>query len=252
MKTYYYLLYFSIAITTASCKENSQSGADKAIMEALRKFPQLQADGRVSGHGYKMMKSVRNGEFDFEIQLFAQPDSIKGREEILVFINPDKKCYPLPFFSNKYKDYWQFPFDQPIPNAPKVNTTFTAELNKVLDQIMPQGDPKKERMDYEVINELMYSVLNCRNLQERDSLLVYKTIYPNSNMPDENMEDAFIRLRKNYNAMKKEWHPEKHLSNYNCYLDKKNGRIYQLDFYGMADIKTKTYRQDCGYTYLSL
>lgn len=246
------LIYFLILVLTISCSGNKEANVDKAIESVIEKFPQLKTTKKTFGNDYKLVKSVKNGEYNFEIQLFSEPDSIKEKQEIIVFINSKKECFPIPFFSNKYKDYWEFPFDKEIPNVPKVNSTFTKELNIALSKLTRKENPKKINIDSEVTKELIYSVLNCRDLEERDSLLIYKTIYPNSDMPDEDHDKSFVRLKKNYELMKKEWHPAKYQTNYNCYMDKKNYRIYQFNFYSYDKLKVKSYRQDWGFTALSL
>jgi hypothetical protein len=252
MKICNYLFYFFIIIITSSCSEKNNTDVGESIQNVIEKFPQLKTTKKTFGNDYKLTKSVKNGEFDFEIQLFSEPDSIKGKQEIIVFINSKKECYSIPFFSNKHKDYWQFPFDKEIKNVKKVNSTFSNELNSILNKLTKEEKSKKELLEYKIINELLFSVLNCRNLEERDSILVYKTIFPNSDIPDENHDESFIRLRKNYELMKKEWHPEKYQTNYNCYLDKKNARIYQLNYNNKTKLKVKSYRQDWGFTQLSL
>ena len=251
MKICNYLFYFFL-ITTISCSEKNNTDVGESIQNVIEKFPQLKTTEKTFGNDYKLIKSVKNGEFDFEIQLFSEPDSIKGKQEIIVFINSKKECYSIPFFSNKYKDYWQFPFDKEIKNVKKVNSTFSNELNSVLNKLTKDEKSKKELLEYKIINELLFSVLNCRNLEERDSILVYKTIFPNSDIPNENHDESFIRLRKNYELMKKEWHHVKYQTNYNCYLDKKNARIYQLNYNTQTKLKVKSYRQDWGFTPLSL
>jgi hypothetical protein len=253
MKIYSYLIYFLLLIITVSCYENKNADVEDSIKNLIKKFPQLKSSSKTFENDYKLVKSVKNGQFDFEIQLFSEPDSIQGRQKIIVFINSKKECYSIPFFSNKYKDYWGFPFDKQIPNVQKVNSTFTNELNNVLYKLTEYKNPKKEVIDYEITEELLYSVLNCKNLEERDSTLVYKKIHMNLDIPEENSDSAFIRLKNNYELMKKDWHPREYVTNYNCYLDEKNARIYQFKFNkSKKQIKIQTYRQDYGFRYIYL
>lgn len=246
------IVYISILICTISCSESKEAEVGKSIKNLIKRFPQLNTTKKTFENDYKLVRSVKNGKFDFEIQLLSEPDSIKGKQEIIVFINSKKECSAIPFFSNKYKDYWEFPFDTQISNVPKVNSTFTKELNNVLNKLTSKANPKKENIDYEIINELLFSVLNCRNLEERDSLLISKRISMNLEIPEEKSDSAFIRLRKNYQLMKQDWHPKQYQTNYNCYLDKKNARIYQFKYSENRKLTIKTYRQDYGFRYLSL
>lgn len=247
------LIYLSILFCTISCSEKKEAEVGKSIKNLIERFPELKTVKKNFGNNYKLAKSVKNGEFDFEIQLFSEPDSIQGKQKIIVFINSKKECFAIPFFSNKYKDYWRFPFDKEIPNVPKVNSTFTKELNSALNRLSENGNPKKELIKHKMIEELLLSVLNCRKLVESDSLLIYKTIHWNLDIPVEESDSAFVRLRKNYALMKKDWHPQKYQYNYNCYLDNNDARIYQFDYNKNGKlILVKTYRQDQGFTYTYL
>jgi hypothetical protein len=249
MKAYNHLLCYLFILLTVSCNLNTEQKAADSIKKAIEKFPQLKTTKKMFGNDYHLVKSVKNGKYDFEIQLFSEPDKIKGKQEILVIINSKKECCAIPFFSNKYKDYWNFPFDTLIPTVKKTNSDFTRELNEALTKLSIKEYSKKfkqENLYAEIMNELFCSVLNCRNIQERDSLLIYKRIGLNEDIPVEQWWSAFIRFRKNYELMKKEWHREKYDFNYNCFLDEKNNRIYQVNYYENS-VDVRTYRQDCGY-----
>jgi len=252
MKKYNHFVYLLLLLITISCSENKEPNVKKSIQNLVEKFPQLKTNKDKYGNDYQLLKSVKNGKFDFEIQLFSESDSIKERQQIIVFINSKKECSSIPFFSNKYKDYWEFPFDEIIPGVQKTNSTFTNELNNALDKLTTKAKLNEINMKYEMTNELLSSILNCRNLEEKDSVLIYKTIYLNPELPDEDHDKSLIRLRKNYELMQKEWHPEEYQSNYNCYFDKKNHRIYQLNPFDQSKFKIKTYRQDWGFTPFSL
>ncbi|MDR6762267.1 hypothetical protein J2Y38_002478 [Flavobacterium sp. 2755] len=251
MKNINYRIFILLFLVTISCIQKEEADVKKSIKNIIERFPQLKTNKDKFGNDYKFVKSVKNGKFNFEIQLFSEPDSIKGSQEIIVFVNSKKECYAIPFFSNKYKDYWEFPFDKQIPNVQKINSTFTLELNNALNKLTAK-EKDKENIKYEITNDLLYSILNCQNLEERDSTLVYRTMYPNSDLPNEDYDESHIRLKKNYSLMLKEWHPEENIINYNCYLDRKNYRIYQLNYYNKPKFKVKTYRQDWGFTPLSL
>lgn len=249
MKSYKYLFYL-LLFALISCNENKEPKVEESVKKLTDKFPQL----KVNGSKFKLIKSVKNAKSDFEIQLYSEPDSIKDKQQIIILINSNKDCSLIPFFNNKYKDYWEFPFDKPIKNVIKINSTFRTELNNALSIFPEPKNPRKDKnLKYEVVNEIMQSLLICKNLEEKDSVLIYKTISSNSDIPNEIYDSAFVRLRKNYTKMKKEWHPEDFVINYNCYFDRINGRIYQLNYDEKSKAyKVKSYRQDWGFTHLSL
>jgi len=254
MKIQNLLLYCIIFLLTVSCAQNSEKKPTDSIKRIIEKFPQLKTTNKLFGNDYQLVKSVKNGKFDFEIQLYSEPDTIKGKQEIIVIINSKQDCCAIPFFSNKYKDYWNFPFDKPNPTVKKVNSDFTNELNEALTKLSIKEYSnrfKHTNLYNEIMYELFCSVLNCRNIQERDSLLIYKTIGLNEDITVEKFESANVRLRMNYELMKKEWHPDKYEFNYNCYLDEKNNRIYQVN-YNKYRVNIKTYRRDCGFQVISI
>jgi hypothetical protein len=73
---------------------------------------------------YELVRSVRNGVRNFEVQLYSTPSSVEDNQEIIVLINQQGQVYAIPFFSNKYRDYWNFQFDRQIPEKEKIVTTF--------------------------------------------------------------------------------------------------------------------------------
>jgi hypothetical protein len=226
---------------------------EKSIRKVIERFPQLSTAKKTLENNYKFIKSVKNGEFDFEIQLFSEPDSLKDYQQIIVFINSKKECSAIPFFSNKYKDYWEFPFDKPIKNIARIKSTFSIELNNALNIFPnPKNSRKDKNVKYEVVNEMLRSLLITKNLEEKDSAIIH-TLYANSDLPDESSDSASVRLRKNYDKMKSEWHPKDFINNYNCYYDIRNGRIYQLNYNEkVKGFDVKSYRQDWGFTPLNL
>ena len=254
MKIYNYIHYIFLLITINSCSNKNEKNIEKSIQNTIERFPQLKSTEKTYLNNYKFVKSVKNGEFDFEIQLYSQPDSIKNKQQIIVLINSKNECSSFPLFDNKYKDYWEFPFDKPIINISKVTSTFKVELNNALN-IFPKPTNRitNKNVKYQVVNEMLQSLLITKNLEEKDSILIYRTISSNSNIPNEVSDSAFVRLRKNYEKMKSEWHPEDYINNYNCYFDIKNARIYQLNYNEKTnDYNIKSYRQDWGFTHLRL
>lgn len=252
MKNINCTVFILLFLVTISCVQKKEADVKKSIKNIIQRFPQLKTNKDKFGNDYQLVKSIKNGKFNFEIQLFSEPDSIKSNQQIIVFVNSKNECHAIPFFSNKYKDYWEFPFDNQIPGVQKTNSTFTLELNNALSKLTANDKENKETIKYEITNDLLYSILNCQNLEERDSTLIYRTMYQNSDLPDEDHDKSLIRLKKNYALMQKEWHPEEYVINYNCYLDKKNHRIYQLNFYNKPKFRVKAYRQDWGFTPLNL
>ena len=260
MKIHQYLFYCIISLFTISCNKNIEQKPADSIKKIIESFPQLKTTNRLFGNDYQLVKSVRNGKFDFEIQLYSEPDTIEGKQQIIVIINSQKECCAIPFFSNKYKDYWIFPFDKQIPNIKKTNSSFNYELNNALKKLGFMGkSPLKQNGDIiytHIVRELFTSVLNCislENLQEKDSTLICGTFFQASDMPHETWDSASVRIRKNYKLMKKQCDSYNYTNiwGYNCYLDRENGRLYQINLHkNIIDIKN--YRQDFGFQVVDL
>lgn len=232
------------------CDQSNQSKIDRSIEELTEKYPELQAGKKLPKSKFSLEKSIRNGKFNFEIQLYSQPEGYPDKNQIIVIINSKNEVYALPFLNNKYKDFWEFPLDKPIPDVPKIKTTFSKEINSAINTLIPNNDRKKGIKQYLIMNELLTSVLNCKNIHEKDSVMIYRTFRTNSDLPYEDSDAAKIRIHKNYELMKKQWDPENPTYS-NCYFDEKSARIYQVNFIG-NEIQIKTYRMDFGFPLLSL
>lgn len=249
MKSYNYL-YVLLALFLMSCNESKDSKIKHSMEDLMNRFPELKVNQK-SGSKFELIKSVKNFKSDFEIQLYSEPDSIDNKQQIIVLINSEEECSSIPFFGNKYKDYWEFPFDKPIENVNKIYSTFTKELNNALKIFSITDNPKN--CNFEVVEEMLQSLLVCQKIEEKDSLSVVKTLNLNSDIPNEQRESALLRIRKNYEKMKKDWHPKDFFSNYNCYYDERRGRIYQINYdEDCKNYRITTYRQDFGFTAVSM
>lgn len=245
-------LYCLLVLFLLSCNESKESKIKHSIEDLMNRFPELKVNQK-NGSKFELIKSVKDFKSHFEIQLYSEPDSIDNKQQIIVLINSEGECSSIPFFSNKYKDYWEFPFDKPLKNVNKINSTFKNELNNALKIFtVPKDVPFFKIIKHEVANEMLESLLVCKKIEEKDSMSVF-TPYPNSDIPDEDSDSVSLRLRKNYEMMKKGWHPKDFFSIYNCYFDESNRRIYQINYDEESkSYRITTYRQDWGFTPLNI
>lgn len=235
-----------IIIAFFSCdKTRNERKTEKILVELTDKFPQLPKGKGKQTDFYIHTRTVEIKEF--QIQLWSTPNYIKDKQEILVFINPNGKYYAVPFFSNTYRDYWNFDHDVPIPNVGRVNSTFEAELQKACN-LMNYNDTLWYGSKG-LLNELLFSVLQCKSLEECDSSkLINVCMTTNNDIPEENLDSCKLRINHNYsdiiNRMK-----ENRIGNWNAaYLDENNNRVYLFHevFRNRKMYFTiKTYRQDC-------
>jgi len=229
-----------------------QPNIEKAISDLTDKYPQLPKGKTNQTDYYKLIRSVTNGECNFQLQLRSTPDSIKDKQQIIILINQKNECYAIPFFSNKYRDYWNFELEKPIDGVKKTNTTFELEITKAINALNLNdtiGTGAK------VLDEMLISLLNCQSIRETDSK-IFEVIWPTwyREQPTDNWDSCITRQRKNFKSIVQRIHPTESYYNYNAYLDLRNDRIYQIVNQGKnrgrkLKPEIKTYRQNCNETF---
>ncbi|WP_345235675.1 hypothetical protein, partial [Hymenobacter saemangeumensis] len=70
---------------------------------------------------------------------------------------------------------------------------------------------------------------------------------------DEQSDSCFQRIKKNYRQISSKFHPGKFVNNYNAFLNKEDGRIYQFQYnrvkyYQKLSFSLTVYRHDCAWT----
>ena len=187
------------------------------------------------------------GERGFQIQLRSAPSNLNDPQKIIIFINAQGQGYAIPFFSNTYRDYWDFQFDKPIPNIKLTNTTFQNEFMKAMDYLNLNDTLNTV---YQVLDELSISILHCTKVKESDSIdLKMIGTGGNLDLQDENRDSCDARYKNNYTAIFNEIRKKGIMWGYFA-RDEENDRIYQyiIDkkrFYGKSNVSIKVYRQDC-------
>jgi hypothetical protein len=246
------ILIFQLFVLTTlfSCKPTTaEPNIEKVITDLTEKFSQLPRGKSNQSDYYKLVRSVTNGECNFQLQLRSTPDSIKDKQQIIILINQKNECYAIPFFSNKYRDYWNFELEKPIDGVKKTNTTFEQEVNKAINALNLNdtiGTGAK------VLDEMLISLLNCQSVRETDSK-IFEAIWPTwyKEQPTDNCDSCITRQRTNFKSIVQRIHPTESYYNYNAYLDLNNVRIYQIVNQGKdrgrkIRPEIKTYRQNCN------
>lgn len=210
------------------CKnENKSPDIDTILSEITTKFPQLPKGGT---EHYQLEKSIKNGKYNFEIQLYAEADTIKDPQKILIFINAQKECYAIPLFSNTYRDYWEFKNEIPLPNIKKVQSSFNKEY---LDALLNLKLNKIE-VCLSVTNDMLIAILDCEKITSCDFLDAKKVIFTNDKTSLDS-EDDFDQLKQKWAKNDEEILKTKNnaVCSYNVlptigYLDGKNYRFHQI------------------------
>jgi hypothetical protein len=250
-------IFTFISIFSIGCKQlNNEPNVEKAISDLTNNFPQFRKGKSKQIEYYKLVRSVTYGENEFKLQLRSEPDSLNDPQKILVLINSKNQCYAIPFLSNTYRDYWGFKNEKTIPNVKKTKTNFNQEFIQALNTLKLNDTLGTGR---KVISEMMFSLLNCTTVTEKDSTEVLNG-YSNENHDLENeLFDPItrIRFRKNYQELSKDWHKYECCPDYNSYYDTKNYRIYQIinneGFYNKPlKLVIKCYRQNAVFNHITL
>nr|WP_315199926.1 hypothetical protein [uncultured Flavobacterium sp.] len=221
------IILLLILFTLIGCKnKNGEHNIDVALSEVIAKFPQI-LKGRTNH--YQFEKSIKNGKYGFEIQLYSQLDTVRDPQKIMVFINSKKECYAIPFLSNTYRDYWEFRNEKILSKVKRVNTTFTKQYVAALNSL----DLNKREIYYVLTNEILTSLLNCDRVGDKDSDFLKGLFFFNNNgfESDENDKESKEKLLKNYEEIKTTPNTDINFHNnqiYFGYLDYKNFRFYQV------------------------
>ncbi|MBL0737077.1 hypothetical protein JI750_09295 [Flavobacterium sp. GN10] len=240
-KNKYKIILFCFVLSFFGCNNATEKDRTDEVIEKLtERYPQL---NKGDSDYYRLIRSVSYDNNSFEIQLRTEPDSISDRQSILVFINSKKEQYAIPFFSNSYVDYWQFPNDQSSKSKKKSNATFNNELRGAL--LFLKRDNKIDLFD--VAEEMRHSLLLCTDLTLKDSLLI-KTNMINlgKHTVDDTESEAQERVKTNYKSIMKNNYSYAlyHKTGILAYLDQNRFRIYQFIYHHDGTFSVKCYRQD--------
>lgn len=246
------VISLSIIIFSRCGQKDNQPNVEKILSSTISKFPQFPKGD--SGF-YRLVRSVKIGDNDIELQLRSTPNTLDDPQKIIIVINKAKQLYAIPLFSNTYHDYWNFQFDSVLSSVKPTPTTFEKELKTCLTELNlydTLGTAGK------VINEILFSLLQCQQLTDTDSLNLHTVALTNNyNLPYENSDSCYKRLQNNWLEMKKAFHQKDYIINYNAYWDKGNNRVYRFDFKNFnrkqkIEFTIKNYRLDCVYQMLNL
>lgn len=236
----YFLIAFSIFLFCCHI-ESERLIIENKIDNLLVQHNQLHSEKKSE---FLLKKSVYNGEHNFEIQLYGEPESFTDPQNIIVLINRNtNEIGAIPFFSNTHRDYYEFQFDNKVVESiGAVNTTFNKEFNSAFSKTNLNVDSNLSEI---VITELMTSLLGGKFIYSKDSMDL-KSIFLNENkrLEYEDSNTTNDRIKKNYNAIKSTLDIE-----IITILDNRNYRIYQIENLQKnrklpVEYLIKSYRQD--------
>ncbi len=239
------LLLFLIVFS--GCRQQAGNfDVEKTIADVTSKFPQLPKGTSRQTEYYKLIRTVITGEKNVQLQLWSTPPDIKDTQQIITITNSQGQHYAIPFFSNTYRDYWNFQSDSLLPDISKTNTTFENEFVTALNVLNLHDTLRTGEM---VFYETLISLLNCRQVSANDSLAFLGMSWANNyDLPPEDSDSCRARSIRNFEAIKKEIYPNSPFY-YTAFLDAQNNGIYQIKIKRRQsknfDLAMKIYRQDC-------
>lgn len=250
----FYIALLSALLFSCQSKENK---IEKALQNVTDRFPQLPKDEGKLINFYFLERTVIIGERNIELQLRSSPRNMNNDpQQIIIFKNPHDKYYAIPFFSNAYRDYWNFKFDN-LEEGLKANTTFESEFNKAMDILNLHDTLGYSGNTQTIIDEMFKSLLVCQNIHLKDSIEMQMwASYFNPSLKIENLDSCRIRSKKNFEDIKQIMTQDEHIFFYCILLDWENNRIYQIpNLEEMLEhkpykLKLTTYRHDCVSTRL--
>jgi len=244
IQSYKIFLLVVLFLTIFGCGQ--QQSDTNTINKLFVRFPQLQNQFG----NYNLIRSVSFGRPTITIKLYSQADSVDDKQQIIVVTDSKLHSYAVPFFSNTYRDYWNFQFDNTNQNIKLINTTFEKQLNICLDTLNLNdtiGTAGK------VVNEILYSLLHCQeiNLSDSSDFEIIQISNKNS-IPEEDSDSCYKRFKRNWETISGDLSPNKNIIYKDSYWDKDNLRIYQFDFKNFKRkqknyFKLNTFRQDCNW-----
>lgn len=256
IKNLFYIFVIG-SILFIGCIRNDSDQNDKAFFDLNERFPEFPKNTSNSPDFYKLIRSVKNGQKGFEVQLYSAPaQKDKDNDEILVLINNLGERYAIPLFSNNNKVFWDFEFEN---NDNSQGLTFKSQLIKALDTL--QLNDSLRTAQY-VINEIFHSLLHLSAINKCDisDTIPFKLIevpdkvnHPESYSCEYDCRDRIKKidsvLIKSFDLPKKENH------SYPIFIDFKRNRVYQMDYRWFGKIDTLTirvYRIDCKCDYIGI
>ena len=258
-----YVPFLILALVLFSCQSKHKDDVENALQDVVTRFPQLPSNEGKLTDFYKLTRTVIIGEKNIELQLRTYNEYIADYQQIIVIRNPQNAYYAIPFFSNLYRDYWNFEFDN-LETGFNANTTFEREFNKAME-ILNLHDTLGRRGNVQsTVREMFRSLLLCRQVYLSDSTEIIENICSSSyidynySLNEENEDSCEARHRRNFEDIKSAIQISEYYFILNTIWDEENNRIYQItnlrDMWEREKcvLKLKTYRQGCIYHLISM
>lgn len=219
---------------------------EKGLVETLSKYGPITISGFRQSDYFKQVRSVLINNKMIELQFLSSPEN-KGVEpaDLIVLYNNERDYYIIPYFSNKYRDFWKFKNDTLSSFVLPKHLTFENEIQMAFEKLRFNDSIKTI-----VLNEIFTSLLHCEKITVRDSSEILTGNYTyNNELKEETYDNCRLRYRENFIDLFKKG-SDIQGKRKEFYFDRIEKRIYSYCLNSSnkrieANFKLNTYRQDC-------
>lgn len=224
------IIFISIASLLVSCcngNQNVDRNTDNAIItQLIIKYPELAKD--TIGE-YKLIRTVINEKKKVGIKLFSTNHVNNTPNCIIVISNPKGENYAIPFFSNNFRKYWNFENEAKTFDDKVYNSLFEKEFILAINQLKLNDTLGTGRA---VIYEIFHSLLHFQQITEYDKEYLEdlgRHLVSSESNNDEEIESE-RRNELNSKQILYDITKTENVLNYNALFDRKNYRVFQMDF----------------------
>lgn len=231
------------------------SGCSTCDLNPTKSIDRLQTDYKKNGYykniksnNFKHIRQVINDESGLEISYMADETTLPCDVQKVLVVKKDKKAYTIPFFSNSFREYWNFENESLNTKSPKTGLTIGDELENCISHL----ELNTTANDWILLEEIFKHVLNCRVVRNRDTIdlpMCAKSTNVRI-LGEDNLQENNEKNKKHLESIKASM--QDGASSF--YYDEDNCRLYELRFlnYNWHNnpclFEIKTYR----YEYLHL
>lgn len=224
------VLFILISCLLFSCS-NGKQGIDRntdkeLIIQLISKYPELAKD--TIGE-YKLIRTIIIGEQNVGLKLFSTNHENNTPNCIIVINNPNSEDYAIPFFSNNFRKYWNFENEAKTFDDKVYNSLFEKEFILAINQLKLNDTLGTGRT---VVYEIFHSLLHFQQVTEYDKeYLEYlgRHLVNSDSYNDQEIESE-RRNELNSKQILNDISKTEYVLNYNALFDRKNYRVFQMDF----------------------
>ncbi len=228
-------------------KDNSDQNA---ISELIKKYPEL---GKDTIGNFQLIRTVLTGNGKVGIKFYAGK---LEKHDLIVLQNESGKSYAIPLFSNDVRKYWSFENEPETFKNKEYNSLFELEFVSAINEL---GLNDGLATGYNVIYEILHSVLHCQELTELDGekLDNLGSMFYASDSNSDGDAACESRNKKNREQILQGMVKGRLIFQHNACFDTQNHRVFQFKFpknnkLRIKKLDIKIYRIGCEFQMILL